>query len=120
MKTSVGKDFLLVLLVLNNLIAFAFLGTTFLSGRPANKYTQVELFTRLAVLIVIISLFFSLISFGFAWFFRRSFGVAFSGLLRFFLFQFAFFVAGYLLMSFVVLVIWPYLGNRSFNIDIHI
>ena len=90
-RNTLIESVYIVLLVINNLVAFYFIAVVAIfHAFPHNKYSEFEMYLRIALGGFMISFFFSVISLAFTVFFKKYFIPALTGQLKFFLIQLSF------------------------------
>src|ERR1700756_4776160 len=93
------------LLVINNFIACFFLAFPFLAGLsfPYHKYSETEIYLRIALFGLTVSLIFTLISLALSNVFKKYFLPVLTGQLKFFLIQF-----GFLFVIFALIFVYTF------------
>ena len=103
---SLQEILFLVLFVANNFVAFYFFTIILLfQAFPANKYSPIEIYLRLASTGFIVSLFFSVISSAISYLFKKYFLPALTGQVKFFSIQFGFLFLLYLVALFTIIIL---------------
>ena len=109
-SSSMGMSYLFCLII-SNLIAFVFIGMAFLSEPPPFRYSTFEIILHLALYGFIVSIFFSLISLGIYYSFKRQLKAQLTHPLKFFLIQLAFLFLVFIVVFLSIFLILPSLRS---------